>query len=461
MKTKLIIFISMMLTMFSITSCLKISEEPDENKIILPDNNEVFQTNSQKIAVRNAVSITFSDGQTIVDNPFEGYGVTVNVDKQNVTINAIVADTKFELNYVLSGVTTNGSVKIYSDYKFGLLFNGVSIQNPKGAAINIQSGKRVSVTLVDHTSNRLVDEGIFQMTEGEDMKGTFFSEGQLVFDGTGSLLIYANYRHAICVDDYIEINSGSITVNNVPQDGIRCKDYFQMEGGNINILMAKSDGLECGNMIINGGSIKVSNTSDIGLKSNENITITGGKIEIDSRHGIRAEGNIAIIGGEIYCNSSRNGIVSREKAIIISGGLIVVSATRSVFDSGNRTFSIIGGTTIGVGGASIVPTSSECRQRVVVWGTSGFTAGQLVSIKSSNAFDVMSFKLPKAYTDKMVMVFSSSSLYANTSYTINKGGSVSGGADFHGLYIGAVSNGGTAAATFTTSNMVAIVGNVN
>ena len=462
MRTKVIIFACSMLVMLSIASCLKTPDEPDENEIILPDNSVAFNTNTQNIVVKNAVSITFSGGQTIVDNPFEGYGVTITVDKQNVTINSTVLETELEVNYVLSGITFAGFVKIYSDNRFGLLLNGVSIQNPTGAAINIQSGRRVTVTLVDHTSNRLVDEGKYHTTEGEDMKGTFFSERQLIFDGNGSLLIYGNYGHAICVDNYIRINSGNITVNNAAKDGIHCNEYFQMEGGNLNILRAKSDGVECekGYVAMNGGAIKVNNTDGSGIKSAENTVISGGRIEIESRdNGINAEGNILVTGGEIYCNSDKNGMGSK-KAIAILGGLIVSSATKSAFECDSKMFAITEGGAVGVGNATTIPTAGECRQWAVVWGASGFTAGQLVSIKSSGNSEVLTFKLPRAYFGSMALVYTSPLLQANTSYTIYKGGSVSGGSDFHGLYSGAVSSGGTTAATFTTSTMVTTVGNV-
>jgi hypothetical protein len=341
-----------------------------------------------------------------------------------------------------------------------LVLDGVSIQNPAGAAINIQSGKRTTVTLVDNTSNRLVVSGEYQMTPDEDMKAAFFSEGQLIFDGTGSLLVYGNYGHAICSDDFIRINSGNITVNNATRDGIHCNEYFEMNGGNV-VINAKSDGVDCekGYITINGGTIKVKSNEE-GIKSAENMTITGGSIEIESRNdAIRTVSNLVVTGGEIYCNSAKNGMVSTEGTIAITGGLVVVTGSISAFICG-RAFSLTGGTLAGVGNATAMPTVNECRQRTVVWGDSKFTAGQLIYIKSSVGSEIFTFKLPKAYSENMALVFTSPLLQANASYTIYKGGSVSGSDNFHGLYSGAVSNGGAAAATFNTSSMVTVVGNV-
>jgi len=440
--------------MFVMVSCLKtIDDEEKINEIIIPDEN--FVTNTQNISVPNAVSIHFSNGQTIVNNPFEGKGIIINVINQNVTITSSI--TNIEINYVLSGNTYDGFVKIYGDYKMGLILNGVSILNRVGAAINIQSSKKVSVLLVDKTSNRLIDGGTFQITEGERMNGTFYSEGQLVLEGNGSLLVYGNYGHAICAHDYIQINSGNITVNNANSDGFHCRKYFLMNGGNV-AINAKSDGVECTNgyIIIDDGIIRIDKSGAKGLKSAENTTIYGGKIEIESLdNGIDAVGNITILGGEIYCNSSNIGMISKG-TISMMDGLLVSTATKNVFYCDN-SFTIIGGTIAGVGNATIIPAESDCRQRAVVWKTSKCTAGQLIYIKSSANSEVLTFKLPRAYSGSMALVFTSPLLQANTNYTIYKGGSVSGGNDFHGLYNGAVSSGGTAAATFTTSKMIQLV----
>ena len=458
MKTKFIIFTVSMLIMFSAVSCLKIPDEKDEKEIIIPDEN--FITNTQNISgIPYAVKINFSNGQTDVENPFKEYGVTVNVDKQNVTIISTTLD--LEVNYVLSGNTSDGFVKIYSDLRFGLILNGVSILNPTGAAINVQSSKRVAVTLVDKTYNRLIDGGMFEMTADERMEGTLHSEGQLIFNGGGSLLVYGNEGHAIAVRDYIRINSGNITINNASSDGIHCRDSFEMNGGNVEIN-AQSDGVESARqyITISGGTLKIK-SGNKGLKSAENMEISGGRIEIESLDdAARAEDNLVVTGGEIYCYSNKNGFVSTGGAIAVTGGLIVTSATKNIFDCA-KTFSVTGGTAIGVGNATIIPNESASRQWTVVWGASKFTAGQLIYIKSSNNSEVLTFKLPRAYSGGMTLVYTSPLLQANTNYTIYKDGAVSGGSDFHGFYSGAVSGGGTTAATFSTSDMVAIVGNVS
>ena len=62
------------------------------------------------------------------------------------------------VEYILSGTATDGSFKAYSEKKFKLTLNGLSLTSAQGAAINIQSGKRVFVEAVDGTVNTLTEK---------------------------------------------------------------------------------------------------------------------------------------------------------------------------------------------------------------------------------------------------------------------------------------------------------------
>lgn len=64
----------------------------------------------------------------------------------------------------------------------------------------------------------------------------------------------------------------------------------------------------------------------------------------------------------------------------------------------------------------------------------------------------MTYMIPCTY-QQMTLLFSSLQLESG-SYTIYTGGSVTDGASLYGLYTGAVYDGGTQAATFTTNSMV-------
>ena len=186
--------------------------------------------------------ISYDGSKAKVLNPLAYEGVDVSVSGADVIVSS---SYEKEVEYVLSGKTTDGSFKIYSDKKFILTLNGIDITKSDGAAINIQSGKKVTVNMADNTVNRLTDGAVYNTVEGEDMKGAFFSEGQLIFTGNGSLNVVGNCRHGICSDDYIIIESGNICVEKAATDAIHVNDYIVINGGKIDVT-ASSDGFDAG-----------------------------------------------------------------------------------------------------------------------------------------------------------------------------------------------------------------------
>ncbi|CAG5002240.1 hypothetical protein DYBT9275_02847 [Dyadobacter sp. CECT 9275] len=425
--------------------------------------------------------VTISFGSTVaISNPAAGAGVSVTETNGDVVVNATIA----EVEYVLSGTTTNGSVKIYSDKKFKLTLNGVNITNNDGPAINVQSSKRAFVVLADNTSNTLADAATYTPSGEEDMKATFFSEGQLIFSGNGSVSIKGNYKHAIASDDYVRVISGNITVTAATSDGIHTNDAFIADGGTLNITTS-GDGIQCeegyivinnGNftinvvdkgisaawdtddtidpyLTINGGTIKVTSSAGEGIESKSVITINNGNISVSAKDdGINAGSFIYINGGNTYAYSTSNdGIDSNGKITVTGGKTVSVGSTapEEGFDCDRNTFKITGGTIVGIGGATSTPTANVSTQASVILG--GGTMNQLVHIASGDGAETLTFLIPRTYA---TMLFSSPKLKVGTAYKLYTGGSVSGGANLNGLYTSGIYTRGTQASTFTTSSMV-------
>ncbi len=341
-----------------------------------------FETSTRGVSPDNAVRIAFTEaGGVDVVNPFSAQGVTVTLDGQHVTVNATVSAASREVNYVLSGMTADGSFKIYSDFKLGLVFDGVSICNPAGAAVNVQAGKKISVTLTDGTANRLIDGAEYTATvDGEDMKGTFFSEGQLIFDGSGRLLVYGNAKHGICSDDYIRIEGGTITVNNAVSDAIRAKDYLELKGG-IVILEGSSDGIEVsdGYLTVTGGTLRATTTGKggKGIKAAGDITLSGGsldlrttvdswydssKSDITSGSGVKSDANVLVSGDcslRIRCTGKANKGISADGDVLFDGGVTDIITWGSQFvygslDSSPKAVKADGNLTVNSGEITLV-----------------------------------------------------------------------------------------------------------
>jgi len=298
----------------------------------------------------NTVQITYNGEDVTVFNPLAFEGVSVVVDGADVTVNAVT--TEQDINFSLSGATSNGMFKIYTAKRYNLILNGVNISNPDGPAINVQSEKKTSVILEAVTINTLTDGPVYsEPPSGEDQDGAFFSEAKLVFSGTGSLIVngLGEDQHGLCSDDEIEFNGGVITVNSAEKDGIHANDGLIITGGTIHVA-ASGDGIDGdeGYLTITGGSVTTVNTEEDvkGIASDSSLVISGGMVNItvsgDQSKGISSDFPITLSGGSVTIHNSGDAVlepsgsgydpsyctaIKSDDDIIISGASITIVAS--------------------------------------------------------------------------------------------------------------------------------------
>ena len=255
------------------------------------------------------ITVTYStSGDASVEGDYYGYA---SVSGNQVT----VTNTGSEyIVYELTGTTTNGFFKLYSSKKQAILLNGVSITNPSGAAINNQSGKRTFVMV--EGSNILKDSfsAAYSADGDEDMKSVFFSEGQLVFSGGGSLTVTAsNAQSKSCVvsDDYVRI-MGSSSNSNVPTltltagssagHGLRGKEYVQISNGALTISTAAAMKKGIGSddyVLVEGGTTNITVTGGVAYDSDD--------AEYKGSAGIKADNYFKMTAGTVNITNSGNG----------------------------------------------------------------------------------------------------------------------------------------------------------
>lgn len=295
-----------------------------ESETVPSDDEDYLENNtfSSEITISfNGTSASYSGSVS---------GVSVSISGADVTITSTVK----QVCYKVSGTTSDGFLKIYSDYKFELDLNGVNITNPAGAAINIQSSKRCYVVLGDGCYNTLTDGSTYSdETSSEDMKATFFSEGELLFSGSGSLKVYANCKAGIRSDDYILFRPGiNVYVKATAGNAIKGNDAIYLRGGVINaeVSATASKGLSSdGHIYIEGGRTTL-------------ITTGGGEYDSDERDvtacaGVKADSTFNMSGGRLYCKSTGKGGkgISCDMSTKISGGLIRIITSGAQYTYGS------------------------------------------------------------------------------------------------------------------------------
>ncbi len=294
-----------------------------ESETIPSDDEDYIENND----FGSTIKITYNGTSATVDGSVSGVEVTVT--GADVVVNSTVKG----VNYILTGTTSDGMFKIYSEKKFQLTLNGVSIANSDGPAINSQSGKRAYVVLTDGTENSLSDGSTYADAGDEDQKGTFFSEGELLFSGKGSLSVSGNTKAGIASDDYVLFRPGNnIYVKATSGNGIKANDGVVIKGGVINVEVSGTakKGISCdGFVAISGGRTTLITTGNGEYDSSE--------MDVNGSSGLKADSTITISGGTLLCKSTGTGGkgISCDQDIVINDGVVKVITTGKTYTYGN------------------------------------------------------------------------------------------------------------------------------
>ena len=328
----------------------------------LPDE---LSKDQDDLGLSNAIVIRYNKGSApYIYNPYAE--VQTEVTGENVVVK-VASTTVTAYNFVVSGTATNGSLKMYGEFRTVLYLNGVSIANTSGPAINSQINNRMTVHLVAGTENFLADGTGYDKGESatEQAKGTFFSEGALIFEGSGYLGVRGRNNHAIVSDGRLTVESGCIAVTESENDGIHANNDITINGGIVNIT-SKGDAIQSERLavIVSGGQViaKTTGIKSHGIASGDSTAVNSpangrttikdnARIDItvdgNGSKGIKSSGFTEIMGGTI--NIQVNGSQHIQTSPRDTSGAAGIKLDSDLFiEGGNLTIKSLGNTAKGI-----------------------------------------------------------------------------------------------------------------
>ena len=359
------------LTTFSVSIDQTSAEPTTTASEYLPDEEDALENNS----FTTEVNIDMSNPTAFTEN-----GVEVTVNGGHITANH--SSTK-NICYVLSGTTTNGSFTVVGDKKYEVKLNNVNITNPDSAALNLLSGKRAYIMLVDGTSNTLSDG------TGGSQKGALYCKGKLLFNGSGKLSVTGNTNNAIHSADYIVFRKGNnIYANSTANHGIKANDGIFINGGIINVEVSAeaAKGINCeSNIIVNGGRTTV-------------ITTGGGTYDTEDNEAkgaacIKADSAFTINAGELWLKSTGSGGkgINVDTEANFTGGNVYIVTEGGQYKSNNDTSSPKGIKADGniniSGGAIWVRTNGYNGEGIETKSTMNISGGEVASYAYDDAIN--------------------------------------------------------------------------
>ena len=304
----------------------------DAGRDVVGNNSDFFH---ELNTFDNIVTVRFNGSSAVVEK--SNSSINTHIDGAYVTLD-MQSNSVSGVKVVVSGSTSDGSLKVYSDKKYMLMLNGVDITSKRGCAINSQAKKRVFLHLGSGTTNRLSDASTYASDSytlagsvNEDRKGALFAEGHIILSGQGALVVRGKQRHAIATDGYYYQRPGTtVAVLESQKNGIHIKGDdddnigAQICGGAIsaNIASTAGKGIKCElGIVIEGGQMDITTTGNAYYDSEEADT--------SSAAGIKSDTNIHIKNGSLNLKSSGSGGkgITCDNSLTIDDGDITISTT--------------------------------------------------------------------------------------------------------------------------------------
>ena len=319
------------------------------------------------------VKVTFSGESATVTGATADF--TVATDEAGVTITNNGSEAVI---YELSGTSSDGYFKLYSTKKQEILLNGLTLTNKKGAAINNQSHKRTFVVVKG--TNTLSDGASYTQTPSdEDEKAAFFSEGQLVFSGDGTLTVNATGKAGITSDDYVRFMAApTVKVTSSAGHGVRGKESIIVSDGtlDVNVSGTGKKGFSSDTLVYIGGGVTT-------------IKTTGSAGEVDGEltgvAGIKADLRFEMVDGVLSVTSTGTGAkgISGDNVAYFKGGTVTVDVSGSNYGTSSSGGFGPGGGHGGWGGGQSSSSDNSVASKGIKFDGNLYISGGKITAKSA------------------------------------------------------------------------------
>lgn len=269
-------------------------------------------------------------------------GTSISAEGPNLSVSGSTLTITKAGDYVISGTLSDGQIIIAAAKEdlVHLFFDGVNLTNTDGSALVVLNADKVVLTLVDGSTNTIIDGASYALSGDEDPDAAIFSKDDLTINGTGALSISSVSHSGIHGSNEVMILDASVTVSS-GQDGIKGKDSVVLNNAKITVD-SKEDGLQSSNAIdqgagyisIDGGTLNITSGLD-GIQAETQILISAGDVSIsagrfvsddESGKGIKAVLDLSIEDGNLSVYSVSDDTLHSNGSLTISGGSLSLEA---------------------------------------------------------------------------------------------------------------------------------------
>ena len=326
-----------------------------------------------------SVSVVYDDAaaRVTVSGDVARY-LTVSVDGAHVSVSQS-DDLDREITYTLSGSSADGSFYMDGSYKATVELAGLALTNPSGAAVNIQNGKRIDISVKKDTENSLIDGA-----QGSQ-KACLWVKGHAEFKGKGVLNVSGKTAHAIKTGEYATMKNCTIHVLEAVGDGFHVNEYFLIESGTLTISNTGDDALQAEI----DGTTSTGETDGHEDEDSGNIYIEGGTLVLDVTAAgakcMKSDGLVRVNDGSLALSASGNVDTSDASDPSYSTG---IKAASFVQDGGSITLNIKG-----VAGRGISATDIETNGGELTIENSGAPRTISSDVKSAKGLNALNVAL--------------------------------------------------------------------